>query len=528
MEDTQDINIKQESKATAGFVSPAPMMPPPRSMSRRARWGKQLMAGKAIWLRSLPDWFATYAVAAYAVALVGVNLVYSSYATEWYFWLFGIVWVAGFFYLSVKFSCEWSERSVRKSKTFERKLYGTGLAIRLCYVVFIYNFYIQMTGAPHEYATADSTEYIVTAQWLVDGLNGGYFWDVVSSLATTSFGDLGFPLYLLPMVRIFDGDTAVFFILVVNALFGAHISVLIYRLASRTMGETIARMAAIFTMLHPVLICYVGITLKETFMTWLFMLFIDLADRLLIGKRYSFATILPVVLTGFVLFMFRTVIGMVAFLAVFFALLMIDTKLVGMGKKIVVGIAMAGVVLLVASDNIMREIDQIRNSDVRHVQSYAMTNRFGSEKGGTISGNKFANYAGAAVFAPMIFTIPFPTMVNIGFQEDMRLIHGGNWMRNVMSGFVILAMFMLLLTGDWRKYTLPLAALLGYMVVLVFSQFAHSLRFHIPTMPLEMMFAAYAIVNMRRKHQTWYLLWCILMIVTCFGWNWMKLKGRGL
>ena len=46
-------------------------------------------------------------------------------------------------------------------------------------------------------------------------------------------------------------------------------------------------------------------------------------------------------------------------------------------------------------------------------------------------------------------------------QEDMRLIHGGNWMRNVMSGFVILAMFMLLLTGDWRKYTLPLAMLLG-------------------------------------------------------------------
>ena len=44
----------------------------------------------------------------------------------------------------------------------------------------------------------------------------------------------------------------------------------------------------------------------------------------------------------------------------------------------------------------------------------------------------FEGYAGAAVFAPMIFTIPFPTMVDIGFQQDMRLIHGGNWMRNVM------------------------------------------------------------------------------------------------
>jgi hypothetical protein len=161
-------------------------------------------------------------------------------------------------------------------------------------------------------------------------------------------------------------------------------------------------------------------------------------------------------------------------------------------------------------------------------QQVSMTKRYGSEKGGKISGNRFANYAGAAVFAPLIFTIPFPTMVDPGFQEDMRLIHGGNWMRNVMSGFVILALILMLLSGDWRNYTLPLAILLGYLVVLVFSAFAQSLRFHIPVMPFEMMFAAYAITNMRKKQKNWYLYWCIFTIVTCFGWNWFKLAGRGL
>ncbi len=486
------------------------------------------MEGKAIWFKSLPDWFATYAVATYAIALIGVNIVYSSYAIEWYFGLFGIVWVVGFFFLSVKFSRDWSESRVKKSKAFEKKVFGIGLILRLVYAVFIYNFYINMTGKPYEFAAADSIGYVETAQWIAGEWGRDNFWGTILLLAESSFSDMGYPLFILLPVRIFDGDFALLVIRLIQAFFGAHISVLIYRLASRTMGETIARLAAIFCMLHPVLICYVGVTLKEVFMTWLLVLFVDLADKMLVGKRYSFSTIAPMVLVGFVLFMFRTVLGMVAFMSVFFALAMIDTKFVGWGKKIVLGVVMTGAVLLVASENIMREIDKIRNTDIRQEQENTMKNRYGSGKGGKLSGNSFANYAGAAVFAPMIFTIPFPTMVDIGFQEDMRLIQGGNWMRNVMSGFVILAMFMLLLTGDWRRYTLPLAALLGYLVVLVFSSFAHSLRFHIPVMPFEMMFAAYAIVNMRKKHRTWYLIWCLLMIVTCFGWNWMKLKGRGL
>ena len=182
---------------------------------------------------------------------------------------------------------------------------------------------------------------------------------------------------------------------------------------------------------------------------------------------------------------------------------------------------------MAVSDNIMREINQITNADVRGQQEVSMTKRYGTE-GGKKSGNTFAKYAGVAVFAPLIFTIPFPTMVNIETQEDMQLIHGGNWMRNVMSGFVILAMFMLLLNGDWRKYTLPLAMLLGYLLMLAFTQFAHSLRFHIPVMPFEMMFAAYAITNMRKKHRNWYLIWCMFMVVACFAWNWFKLAGRGL
>lgn len=513
-----------QSQTGQSMLLPSPI---PQTMGRIARWNKRLMSGVAANITTLPSWFATSAIVTYFVALIGVNFIYSAYTTEWYFWVFGIAWVVGFFLLSVHFSRIWNITHIRSNKVFEKCLFWTGGIIRAIYVAIIYNFYVSMTGQPHEFGAADSIGYIETAEWISQQWSMDNLWETIQLLASSSFSDLGFPLYVLLPVHWF-GEVAVFVILLINSLFSAYTAILIYRLTRRSMPETTARIAAIFCMLHPVLICYCGMTLKEVFMTWLLILFVDLTDRMLVGKSYSFVTIAPVVLVGIALFTFRTVLGMVAFMAIFFSLVMIDTKFVGWGKKVILGVIMAGAVLFAASDNIMREINKVRNTDFRQEQANSLKYRYGSEKGGKLSGNRFANYAGAAVFAPLIFTIPFPTMVDIGSQEDMRLIHGGNWMRNVMSGFVILAMFMLLLSGDWRKYTMPLAMMLGYLVVLVFSSFAHSLRFHIPVMPLEMMFAAYAITNMRKKHRDWYLVWCIFMVVACFGWNWMKLRGRGL
>ena len=506
------------------FVSPMP----PRPMTRRARWGQQLMAGKTLITNSLPDWFATYAFATYLVALVGVNVLFSDRGTEWYFMLFGIAWVAGFFFLSVKFSKEWSVLRIHKSKALEKKLFQTGFWIRAAYVTFIYFFYLTMTGKPHEFQAADSMSYVeVAGDWAIY-IDNDRFWPIFRESLEHSFSDTGYPLAITPFIYLFGVDFGIYILLIANAFIGAYTAVIIYRLVNRSMGETIARLAAIFCMLHPVLICYAGLTLKEVLMTYLVVLFIDLCDRLLRNKRYSFGTIAPVVAVGGSLFLFRTVLGMIAFMALFFALVMTSGKIVSLGKKITLGVIIAGILAISVSDNIIREIEQITSSDIRGQQETSMSKRYGTE-GGKKTGNAFAKYAGAAVFAPLIFTIPFPTMVTgIEGQEDMRLIHGGNWMRNIMSGLVILAMVMLLLTGDWRQYTLPLAMLLGYLLMLIFTEFAHSLRFHIPVMPFEMLFAAYAITNMRKKYRNWYLIWCIFTIVTCFAWNWFKLAGRGL
>ena len=115
-------------------------------------------------------------------------------------------------------------------------------------------------------------------------------------------------------------------------------------------------------------------------------------------------------------------------------------------------------------------------------------------------------------------------------QENQKLIHGGNFVKNIMSFFTLAALLILLFSGDWRKHVLPLAILCGYLVVLVFSNFAHSERFHQPILPLHMMFAVYGISRMRdlRWVKSGYNYWCVLMIIAAIAWNWFKLAGRGM
>ena len=146
-------------------------------------------------------------------------------------------------------------------------------------------------------------------------------------------------------------------------------------------------------------------------------------------------------------------------------------------------------------------------------------------------GNAYAKYAGKSVFAPLIFTIPFPSMVRpFDGQNVQQLLNGANFIKNIISGFTIFAMVMLLISGKWREHLLPLSFLLGYLVVLTMSTFAQSERFHQPAMPFEFMFAAYglSIAVTRKKYKRWFMYWCGIMFVAAIAWSWFKMAGRGL
>ena len=204
--------------------------------------------------------------------------------------------------------------------------------------------------------------------------------------------------------------------------------------------------------------------------------------------------------------------------------------MVSFGKRIVIGfiaVVLIGVTMGNRIEEQSRELFEQRDVNTQKGNMEWRANRLDA------SGNKqqFAKYAGAAVFAPMIFTLPFPSMTrSFEGQELQQMLNGGYFAKNVLSFFTIFAMVVLLLSGKWRYHLLPLSFMLGYLLVLTMSNFAQSDRFHHPAMPFEFMFAAYglSIAVTKKKYKHWFIFWCALMVVAALAWNWFKLKGRGL
>ena len=146
-------------------------------------------------------------------------------------------------------------------------------------------------------------------------------------------------------------------------------------------------------------------------------------------------------------------------------------------------------------------------------------------------GNEFAKYASAAVFAPLIFTIPFPTFNQANEGQFLQVqLSGGSYIKNILSFFVIIVMIMMLISGEWRRHVFILAYTVGYHVVLIMSPFAQSGRFHMPVWPMFLLFAAYGLQIAKTNGRLKRLLPIVLVleVAICLFWNWFKLKGRGI
>ena len=299
-----------------------------------------------------------------------------------------------------------------------------------------------------------------------------------------------------------------------------------YRLAQRNVGEQAARLTAIFCALWPNFWYYCSAHLKEVEMVFLTVLFIEQADQMLRSRQFTAWKVIPILLIAAIIFTFRTPLGIVVLLALVFSLVMSSTRVVTWGKRIIVGL-LAIVLIGVIAGNRIEERADVLVEQVRE-GSQAQNMEWRSSRN---QGNSLAKYASSAVFAPMIFTLPFPSMVRPFDDQDIQqLNHGGNFIKNIVSYFTILALVILLMSGYWREMLLPLSFMLGYLVMLTLSSFAHSERFHQPAMPFEFMFAAYGvgIALSKKKYRRWFGYWCVVMFLAAIAWNWFKLKGRGL
>lgn len=480
-------------------------------------------------LSYIPKRVTSLAMLMYVAAILCCNILFASHVLHWQWWFFGAIEVLGFFYFANRLSKGWF---YIKPMHFAQKLFWTAFFLRVVWVVVSYFLHQNWTETAFSIDSADELFYNDVAQYAAGMMRNGD-WNIYGNIQNysggTQFSDMGYPIYLTFVYWIFGNSIVV--ARLIKAILGAWTVVLMYKVASRNFGEQIGRMTAIMCMLMPNLIYYCSFQLKEVEMIFLCILFVERADFLLRKGKLTFIPTVALMLIPAVMFTIRTALAAVMVMALFCALILSSERVVSWGRRallLALALVFAGVVFM-TNTSIGHDIQQMwkTRGSLQRANMEWRAIRVDAAEG---LNNRMAKYAGAAVFAPMIFTLPFPTMNEVPGQENQKMIHGGNFVKNILSFFTLASMFILLFSGDWRKYVLPLAILCGYLVVLVFSNFAQSERFHLPILPFTLMFAAYGISKMNEVWwvKKYYPYWCALMFVAAIAWNWFKLAGRGM
>lgn len=477
---------------------------------------------------AFPKWLSQYSIVVYILALAVVSFMYSSHSLPWYYVLTGVVAVLVFFLYGGYSAQKLAIDKVRKEKKFEKKIFLIALIPRVLFTLLLYWVFQANYQDAFGFEAGDARYYHDLGEFVATHINEGNFnfYDDITKWngGHDDISDMGYGIYV-GFVYWLTGNS-ILVVRLLKCILSAWMVLLVYRIAKRNFGEQTARIAAIFCALWPNFWYYCAVHLKETEMVFLGVLFVEQADQMLRSRNFTAWKVIPILFIAAVLFTFRIPLALVCVLALVFSVVMSSQRVVSWGKRIIVGFLSIALIGVIAGNRIQEKSQELLEQAQGGQQKDNMEWRAKRD-----NGNAFAKYAGKSVFAPLIFTIPFPSMVRpFDGQDAQQIVNGGNFVKNILSCFTIFAVVMLLMSGQWRDHLLPLSFMVGYLVVLVMSTFAQSERFHQPAMPFEFMFAAYglSIAVTKKKYKRWFTYWCALMFVACVAWNWFKMAGRGL
>lgn len=473
----------------------------------------------------IPKWIVGSSIAFFFISMI-VCWIFFGRVPNWDLVFVASLSVVVFFSTSNSMSKRLSNVSEKK---FLKNIFYVGFTVRILWVLYLYFIF-----NPNYYGTtfgdgADVEWYMPFGQALADWITNDTYLTLSQIIDSymSAIDDVGYPMILAIEYVLTGKESDVFVPLLMKSIMCAYCAIFIYRVAKRHFGVGTARIAALFVCLNPNMIYWCGTMMKEAEMVFFCCLAVDKLDQgLSSGNKLTLRALWPGILAGVVLFFMRTALGIALFLAVLLHIVLASNKIISITKKILVAVIVCATIFVGFGDRIIQQskgyLDLVQ-SDIQKVNMEWRSNREG--------GNSLAKYASATVFAPLIFTIPFPTLnvANEGQLTQMQLA-GGSYIKNILSFFVIMVLLLLLVSGEWRKHVFILAYLCGYLVVLVFSGFAQSGRFHMPIWPMLMLFAAYGVqiakgnVRLRRGFNL------VLMaeVLVCLIWNWFKLKGRGM
>ena len=525
-------NQSPQGVPTQGAPMP-PMMPPPPFKRKSKTWREHIMDRYGMSMHNtlqrgeliVPQWLEWKPILFFFIAFAACTFAFG-YPMPFGFAALATIWTLLFFFGTNISTHQWQRASER---TFLKNVFWIGLLARMAWVLYSFFYFNPEYYANRFGDTADTDWYMWVSNNLVQWVTGNDETPLLRfiELNVRAIDDTGYPFMLGIEYLLTFGMSDVFIPFITKSIMGAYCAVCIYHVAKRHFDVGTARIAAVFVMLNPNMIYWCASMMKEAEMVFLCCLFLDKTDfTLSTSNKLGFKQLVPGMLVGLALLFFRSALAIVAFASIFAHIVLVSHKVMSNGKKVIAGLLVALVVLLGMGQQ-LREQSQMLIENVQEGGQKANMEWRAEREGG----NSFAKYAGAAVFAPLIFTIPFPTFNQAeASQITQEILSGGYYIRNILSFFVILVMLLLLASGEWRKHVFILAYTVGYLVVLVFSGYAQSGRFHMPVWPMILLFAAYGVQiakgNIRIRREFNIVL--VLEVFICLAWNWFKLKGRGM
>lgn len=461
-----------------------------------------------------PFYFTRSSIIVFIISIFLCTIIFMGNHLPGLWLIFAISEVLFFFYFAAFLSRKWQRI---QAKQFIQNIFWLSLILRITWVVFSYFFFLYQTGIPFGFHAADALSYHHWAETASDKLLEKGFQQFFDS--SVGISDMGFPMYLTIIYFLFGNYVII--PRLINTILNSFTVVLIYKLARRNFGESAGRIAAVMAMLLPNFIYYCGLHLKEPLMILLVVAYAERADALLRMNPLKLKSILTVAILAYLLFYFRTVIGITAIFALFTSLLFASRQFGNVQKRMITSGWILIFVFIFFSSRISGEVNyMIQNTDIQQTNLEWRAVKEG--------GNTLATYGRAAIFVPFIFVVPFPTFVSIEMQEQQMLLSGANFIRNIYAFFAMLAIYMIYRRKLLRKYIFLLTFLLVYFAVLAKSSFAISERFHLPAVPFLLIFASYGINTLELKYKKLFTPYVIILIVIIVGWNWFKLAGRGL
>ena len=497
----------------------------------RPKWRERMMRKYAMVINlsyqtdvTIPKWLLE-CIGFFFIAMFACWIVFG-HVPNWDLALVAGGSVALFFYAGYALSRNWYNVT---EKRFMKNIFNFGFFIRMVWVVYLYYIFNPSYYGNFYGDDADTGWYMDLAKYLTTWITGDSYLTLAQILEYNAafIDDVGYPFVLAIEYVLTFGVSDVFVPMVIKSIMGAYCAILIYRVAKRHFGMGTARIAALFVCLNPNMIYWCGSMMKEAEMVFFCTLAVDKLDQgLSSGNKLTLRALWPGLLAGLMLFFMRTTLGLALFIGVLAHIVLASNKIISFAKKIIVAILVVTTLLIGVGDRIIeqsKEYLEVIQSDTQQVNMAWRSTRAG--------GNRFAKYASATVFAPLIFTIPFPTlnMANEGQLTQVQLA-GGSYIKNLFSFFVLTVLFLMFVSGNWRRHVFLLTYLCGYLVILVFSGFAQSGRFHMPVWPMLMLFAAYGVQLAKRNKyiQNGFHQVVLLEVLACLAWNWFKLKGRGM